>query len=214
MDPEFWQERWKHGEIAFHRGDVHWALKKQWDDVAGDRHDSVFVPLCGKSLDMRWLHQRGHPVCGCELSRKAVESFFEEWGHEPDRQVRGRFDIWSANGIAITIGDFFNLRSSSGFPLFYDRASLVALPREMRPDYLRKLRSLIAGDAQGLLVTFEYDQSQMDGPPFSVESDELEPFEGLDFELLERHDVLDDHPGFAARGLTTLHECAWQVTPR
>lgn len=214
MEPEFWQARWKRGEIGFHRGEVHWALKRHWDIVAGSQYEPVFVPLCGKSLDMRWLHQRGHPVYGCELSRRAVGAFFDEWGHEPDRHVQEGFEVWTAHGIELTIGDFFNLETVSGYPLFYDRASLVAMPREMRPDYLHKLRSLITDDARGLLVTFEYDQSQMDGPPFSVGRDELERFDGLDFELLEQRDVLDDHPNFAAKGLTTLRECAWRVSPR
>ncbi|MFW5926586.1 MAG: thiopurine S-methyltransferase [Wenzhouxiangella sp.] len=214
MEPEFWRERWQRGEIGFHRDDVHWALKKYWDPVTHGSRDPVFVPLCGKSLDMRWLHQRGHAVHGCELSRKAVMAFFDEWGREPESRTHDGFETWTANGIGIVIGDFFNLPDDVTYPLFYDRASLIALPAEMRPDYLAKLKKLLAEDARGLLVTFEYDQSQMDGPPFSVEADELERFDGFEFELLERRDVLDDHPRFATKGLTTLHECAWRVTPR
>ena len=39
---------------------------------------SVFVPLCGKTLDMVWLCQQGHTVVGCELSEIAALDFFKE----------------------------------------------------------------------------------------------------------------------------------------
>ena len=39
---------------------------------------SVFVPLCGKSLDMVWLLEQGFSVTGCEISELAVQQFFTE----------------------------------------------------------------------------------------------------------------------------------------
>ena len=41
---------------------------------------SVFVPLCGKSLDLLWLHQQGHVVLRIESSELAVNDFFVENG--------------------------------------------------------------------------------------------------------------------------------------
>lgn len=55
----------------------------------------------------------------------------------------------------------------------YDRAALVALPFEMRVRYAAHLRE-ITNTAPQLLVTFDYDQQKLDGPPFSVISNEVE----------------------------------------
>ncbi|WP_376691097.1 thiopurine S-methyltransferase [Wenzhouxiangella sp. EGI_FJ10409] len=213
MESEFWHERWQRGEIGFHRSDVHWALSDYWKDIAGGRGTGVLVPLCGKSLDMRWLAERGHAVTGIELSRQAVEAFFDEWGRQPTRASAGDLVYRRAGGIELVEGDFFDYVADQSFELFYDRAALIALPQAMRQRYLDHLRSLLSNDASGLLVTFEYDQEQMSGPPFAVPEEELHSHAGLRFQLLERREVLAVHPGFAERGLTVLHECAWLVSP-
>src|SRR5690606_23041648 len=56
---------------------------------------------------------------------------------------------------------------------FYDRAAIVALPPELRPRYAEHLRTLAGEGAPGLVITFEYPQERMAGPPFSVPEDEL-----------------------------------------
>lgn len=212
MDRDFWNERWNRHEIGFHQSDIHWALKRYWHEIADGHADRVLVPLCGKSLDMRWLAEKGHEVTGIELSGTAVEEFFEEWGMQPTQSAATELTYWRAGGVELVEGDFFGYLNNESFDLFYDRAALIALPREMRPSYLDYLRSLLGKNACGLLVTFEYDQSEMDGPPFAVLEDELTAYASMQFQLLERRDVLAEHARFAERGLTALHECAWLVT--
>jgi len=212
MDRDFWQERWQRGEIGFHQSDIHWALERHWNEIAHGHTRPVLVPLCGKSLDLRWLAQRGHEVTGVELSQAAVSEFYHEWGKTPKREAAGSLQRWHAAGVTLYEGDFFAYRAQQPFGLFYDRAALVALPRKMRADYLEHLGTQVTDDARGLLVTFEYDQSQMDGPPFAVVEKELMDCTGMQFQLLERRDVLAEHARFAERGLTALHECAWLVT--
>lgn len=211
MDRQFWHERWKRREIGFHQFDIHWALKRHWRETSRRDAGRVLVPLCGKSLDLRWLARQGHEVTGIELSGQAIEQFFEDWGRQPERSPADSFTYWRADGVELVEGDFFDYVTDMPFDLFYDRAALVALPREMRPAYLDHLKTLLAGNARGLLVTFEYDQAETDGPPFAVTGNELLDYSGLCFELLERREALTDHPGFAERGLSGLHECAWLV---
>jgi thiopurine S-methyltransferase len=213
MDRNFWNERWNRGEIGFHQSDIHWALKRHWDSVADGHADRVLVPLCGKSLDLRWLAQHGHNVVGIEFSPHAVSNFYKEWGKLPTQSSSADSLIhWQAENVELFEGDFFDFSSGEAFELFYDRAALIALPREMRPSYLEHLRSMLGKNSRGLLVTFEYDQSEMDGPPFAVLEDELMDYAGMRFQLLERRDVLAEHARFAEHGLTALHECAWLVT--
>ena len=211
MESNFWHERWQRGEIGFHRSDIHWALERHWAAIAQGRSDALLVPLCGKSLDMRWLARAGHEVVGIELSRKAIREFYEEWDQKATQTPAFALNRWQADGVALLEGDFFAYRPETPFELFYDRAALIALPPDMRKAYLDHLRSLLTQNAQGLLVTFEYDQAQMDGPPFSVPAEELYACGSLSFKRLERRDVLAEHPGFAQRGLTALDECVWHV---
>lgn len=212
MEPHFWHERWQNDEIGFHRPKVHPALRAYWGKAAGDRRAPVLVPLCGKSLDLRWLAERGHAVTGVELNGRAVAQFFDEAGLEPQRQPAAALTRWLAGAIEIFEGDFFAWHTDSPFELFYDRAALIALPPDMRRRYLEHLRGQLADDARGLLITFEYDPTEMDGPPFPVYESELRQFAGLRFELLAREDVLATHSNFAERGMSALHECTWLVT--
>ena len=46
--------------------------------ISGKSGCSIFVPLCGKTLDLIWLNEKGHTVMGCELSEVAAKQFFEE----------------------------------------------------------------------------------------------------------------------------------------
>ncbi len=68
MTPDFWLERWQNHEIGFHMPQVQPALGKHWPRLNVAKGATVFVPLCGKSLDMAWLADEGYRVIGAELS--------------------------------------------------------------------------------------------------------------------------------------------------
>ena len=46
-------------------------------------------------------------------------------------------------------------------------AAMVALPSSMRPDYVKQLLNLTALP-KGLMVTFDYPQEEMQGPPYAL----------------------------------------------
>lgn len=214
MDKQFWQQRWQQNKIGFHRDSVHPALKNHWRPVIGSSAGPVLVPLCGKSLDMRWLAGQGFQVVGIELEQSAVRAFFREAGLVPVIDEDGPLRSFSAGGITIFVGDFFEFEWTNEFGLVYDRAALIAMPPEMRPGYLEHLATLLAPDARGLLVTLEYNQAEMQGPPFSVMPDELDANPTLALECLERSDVLAGHRNFADKGLTRLTEVVYAVKRR
>lgn len=210
MDADFWLARWELGQIGFHLDGVHPLLGEYWARVAGGEPAPVFVPLCGKSHDLAWLASHGHAVIGCELSEQAVRSFFAEQGMQAEVTEAGRGALWRSGNIDVWCADFFDLEPQvlSGVQLFYDRASLIALPPPMRPRYVRQLQRLLPAGTRGLLITLDYPQAEMDGPPFSVDEAEVRAlFEpGFEVEALASLDVLADHPGFRNRGLSALRE--------
>ncbi len=171
MEPEFWLERWEKREIGFHQEDINRFLEQYWSTLKLAKDSTVFVPLCGKSKDMRWLAQQGHYVLGVEVSETAVREFFEEWEVKPTRENKGPFVSYSASNIEILVGDFFALTAEDVRQVtgVYDRASLVALPPDMRRDYVNLLGEILPAKAQTLLISFEYRVDARKGPPFSID---------------------------------------------
>ncbi|MBA4150992.1 MAG: thiopurine S-methyltransferase, partial [Acinetobacter sp.] len=174
MKAEFWHERWSRQEIGFHRKQVH-PLLHQFFDRLRPEHHTIFVPLCGKSIDMLWLADHGLQVVGSELSKLAVSTFFEENKLTQEVLSVEPLQGFRSERVLIWQGDYFALlaRHLNGASCFYDRAALVALPADMRTQYVEKLNTLMPMSAEGLLITFDYDTTQMDGPPFAVPTTEV-----------------------------------------
>lgn len=218
MKGEFWLERWQKGEIGFHQPQVNGYLTQYWPQLGLLGTERVFVPLCGKSLDMLWLRQQGHSVVGCELSDQAVLAFWEENELECTCHPSATHIRFQGEGIALLVGDYFQLSTAdlAGVTAVFDRAALIALPPEMRSAYVEQMARLLPEGAEMLLVTMTYPQQEMAGPPFSVSAAEVEALYAPHFEveLLESVSTLDDNPRFRQRGLTALQETVWKLRRR
>lgn len=218
MDEGFWRRRWARDEIGFHLREVNPYLRRHWSTL-GVNSGRVLVPLCGKSLDMAWLNEQGCAVLGVELSERAVEDFFAEHDLDAEISQEGSFKIYRAGNLEIRCGDFFALGPGdvADCQALYDRAALIALPVPMRQRYVAHLAEILAPDCKGLLITLDYPQEQMAGPPFAVSDSEVQQTLGnvWEVELLERLDVLDERNWkFLQRGLTRLEESCYRIGPR
>jgi thiopurine S-methyltransferase len=216
VEPDFWHDRWQQGQIGFHRAGPNPQLERWWPALGLPANSRVFVPLCGKSRDLGYLAACGHEVVGCELSPLAAAAFFAEAALAPERTTAGRFERWQARGVTILVGDFFDLRADDlgVVTAVYDRAALVALPPRMRRDYAAHTAALLPAGAAGLLLSLDYPQGAMEGPPFSVDAAEIEALLGPHFalELLQRHPAADVPPRFHEPGGGTMHESAYRLT--
>jgi thiopurine S-methyltransferase len=216
VDTKFWQNRWQDNSIPWHRADINHYLEKYFDRLALGDGDEVLVPLCGKSVDMRWLVRRGCRVTGVELSDIAVRDFFQEQGIIAVERQDDAFQVLEGEGIRLLCGDFFALQTSHAADVaaVYDRAALIALPREMRARYVDHLLSLLAPGVPILLLTFEYPSHEIDGPPFSVDEAEVRALYSSRRRVvrLESVDRLADEARLAERGLTQLEEHAFLLT--
>lgn len=218
MEAPFWIERWQRGEIGFHQRAVNPDLQRHWPALNLAPGGTVFVPLCGKSIDMPWLREQGQRVLGIELASQAVEEFFAVQGLTPTRGERHGMLYLEAQGIGLYCGDFFELPAAalSGVTAVYDRAALVALPPPMRLQYADHLLRVLPENVPILQLTMDYEQSEMQGPPFSVPQEELQELYGGRYrlQLLSSRDTLANEPRFRERGLRALRERAYLLTPR
>jgi len=214
MEPAFWHKRWEDNQIGFHQPQVNTYLQNHWPSLGLAPGSRVLVPLCGKSLDMLWLAAQGYRVLGVELSERAVLDFFHEQGLEAEVFERGAFTVWRSAEIELWCGDVFALEAAdvADCTAVYDRAALIALPAAMRERYVRHLTQLLPAASDLLLVTLDYDQSRLDGPPFAVSDGEVQRlFDGWRVGQVEARDILQDSPKFLQAGVPSLFERVYRV---
>ena len=185
MDERFWHERWEKNEIPFHEKKTNPILREYFSRLALRKGARVFVPLCGKTLDIGWLLSKGCRVAGAELSQIAVEQLFAELGVKPKISQTTGGSKYSARNIDLFVGDIFDVtRKNLGhIDAIYDRAAFVALPEDIRKRYAAHLLQ-ISNRARQLVVTYDYDQSVMPGPPFSIDNSELVERYGKVYDLI------------------------------
>ena len=204
MNPEFWHKRWQEGRIGFNQSAVNPLLTEYFNRLNLTAGSRVFVPLCGKSIDMVWLATQGYDVVGVELVETAVQEFFAEQNIEPtvyqqadnpmikyyQGQLSGQIiTLWVADIFALTAKDIGIINA------IYDKAALIALPADMRMRYSEQVRKLSndTSKADGannkitpqLLLTLNYDQCKKNGPPFSINNEQLERYYGDHYQTCE-----------------------------
>jgi thiopurine S-methyltransferase len=219
MELDFWQTRWQNDEIGFHQPHLNpylgYYYGEHGPDAATRQKLRVFVPLCGKSKDILWLSQNGYAVTGVECSEIAVEAFFTENSLPLEKQQQGAHIRYTSGNIDILQGDFFSLTPEDlgSITDVFDRASLIALPPQMREDYAAKMDRLLQPGTRVLLVTLSYPQHEMDGPPFSVTEDEVRDLYVANFSIdkLAVKNTLELEPRFKQKGLTSLIETAYKL---
>ncbi|GAB1595768.1 thiopurine S-methyltransferase [Lysobacter claricitrinus] len=218
MDAGFWHSRWHEGRIGFHQDRPTPLMLKHWPALGVKAGARVFVPLCGKSLDLAWFASQGLRVLGVELSSRAIEQFFDEHGLTPEIATSRYGQHYRTQDIEIICGDAFALDEDAlrDCDAVFDRAALIALPATMRESYVRELYARLPARCRGLVITLEYPQHEKAGPPFSVEENEVLALYGRDWgvDLLERRDILDSQPAFVAEGVTALSIAVYRIDRR
>lgn len=212
MHHDFWHQRWQNQQIGFHQGEVNPFLLAHFQALGLQVGMRVFVPLCGKSLDMHWLLAQGFQVVGAELSQLAVDALFAELGLTPEITQSGVLRHYRARQIEIFQGDFFALTQNQlgTVNAVYDRAALIALPDEMRKQYCEHLMT-ITQTAPQLLISFHYDQSLVPGPPFSVSKAEVSANYTSHYAITELASVSLEK---GMKGQYPAEETAWLLSPR
>lgn len=222
MEHSFWHQRWQNAEIGFHEGQPNHFLVNHIGRLNLAGGSRIFLPLCGKTRDIAWLLAQGYRVAGAELSTLAVDQLFAELGITPEisrlsdtatataTATEGTLLHYRGKHIEIFAGDIFALTADrlGSVDAVYDRAALVALPEAMRTQYGKHLPALTAACPQ-LLVTFEYEQSRMPGPPFSISADEVKRLYGAQYQLapLETRSVEG-----GLKGMVPASETAWLLS--
>ncbi|MGV4877686.1 thiopurine S-methyltransferase [Acetobacter indonesiensis] len=212
MDEAFWQKKWELNQIGFHESKPHPFLVRFFPELRLEKGARVFVPLCGKSLDIHWLLAHGFSVVGIELSIIAIESLFQELGLVPQITQAGKVQRFVAENICIYAGNIFALTQAElgEVKVTYDRAALIALPDTTRVEYAHHVAG-ITNKAPMLLITLDYDQACLNGPPFSVTTEEVlrHYAEFYTVQMLDKHAVSG-----GLKGKCPATEVAWHLASK
>jgi thiopurine S-methyltransferase len=185
MKASFWHKCWENNSLGFHQEQIHPFLSQYLAPLINEQDRHVFVPFCGKSLDMYWLAQY-MKVSGSELSDIACRDFFIDANIDSqikvyeESQSGVKFQQFSFDNITLWQGDFFNLKAQhltleqkTSIDWIYDRAALIALPIEMQQRYVEHLISFIDQGTKLFLISVEFPNQEMSGPPFPVTQQDI-----------------------------------------
>lgn len=213
MEHDYWRNKWDIKQTGFHLNYVHPILKRHVGLF--NQEQTVFVPLCGKSLDIGFLLERGNTVVAVELSEVAVGELFEQMDLTPTVSSWKEGKKYQAENLTVYVGDFFTVEAQDlgSIAWVYDRAAIVALPEELRVKYAQHLVN-ITEKAPHLLLTLDYDQEIVSGPPFAVSGEEVTTHYNdlYSIKLLEEAEIIDNEPRFKAKGLTSFYQRAYHLT--
>tara|TARA_R110002110_G_scaffold415800_1_gene656285 strand:- start:42688 stop:43344 length:657 start_codon:yes stop_codon:yes gene_type:complete len=175
MDQAFWHEKWNSDNIPFNQKQPNPFMVKFFNRLNLKPGSTIFAPLCGKSVDLVWLAEQGFKVIGSELNYQACKDFYHENAIPFKEHKEKSFHFFSSENITLLAGDFFELSNDiiGKIDAIYDRASLIALPSDTRLLYAEKIINLTNANTHLFLITIGYKQSQMQGPPFSVNETEV-----------------------------------------
>lgn len=206
MTETYWQEKWKSNQIGFHQSKFNPLMTQYFPSLNLKPGSVIFVPLCGKSLDMVWFANQGFKVVGIELCDLACKDFFEENNISVEVSATDQFTVYKSENITLYTGDYFKLTTQqiSHIDAVYDRAALIALPTELRQQYASHLMELLSPESKMLLIVMSYNQQEMTGPPFSVDENEVTKLYGARFTIKQLHTntvtKISDH--LRVKGLT------------
>lgn len=163
-----------------------------------DGNICVFVPLCGKTVDMVYLATSlSATVVGVEGVQKAIDEFILE---NPSLQIKPtlvekneeqKFSKFMGTNIELLSGDFFKVlpeditsitsTTTPGepqlFDLVWDRGSMVAIEPKFRDTYVEVLSRLVRPGGIILLSAFDRrsgtEEAKKSGPPFSLNEKQI-----------------------------------------
>lgn len=185
MQESFWLNMWLNNDIGFHQAEYNPMLENLWEELVGESTEDVLVPLCGKTLDMKYLADKGHKVYGVEISRLAVESFFTEQKIKPKKEK----ELYYSDNYSLYCTDILRLdpENFKKVHFIYDRASFVALPNDMREEYVKWLKQ-IGQNTKVLLISFDFGNDEV-GPPFSIPESKIHEYFEDTFTIEKKKEV-------------------------
>ena len=215
MSNKIWKAKWKRNDIGFHQPAINPLLQQYLPQLHLSANDDILVPLCGKSLDMDLLTDSGYHVIGIEVSKVAIQAYFDARNVKPKREKKGKFIRWWHQDMEIWCGDIFNLSANEigHVKTLYDCASLTAFPPDSRPYYVRHFYEKLSQHSQILLITTETADEQQQNSVSTIDSEIQSLYEAnYHIELLHGQSSLKQDPEYPDEPNKPMEEKVYLLT--
>eukprot|EP00461_Guttulinopsis_vulgaris_P000927 UN00927 len=179
-----WNGYWSRGHTEWQLDELNPAIQKyghHWIH-SDEKNLSIMFPLCGKSLDLKILADKGHITFGVEGVDDAVAAFGDandlndrRIDENTDQTPGFKINKFAEDKITIYQGDFFDWTKDpkdTNFPKFdriFDRGSLVAIHPSKRAEYVKIINSMLKPGGKWLIYTMAYPQEENQAEPWSID---------------------------------------------
>jgi len=155
LNGEYWEQRYQNNDTPW---DIGYAAPAFINFMEGVdfKSKSILIPGAGNAYEAKWLIDHGaNDVTVVDISQSVIEKL--------KMQYEGNDVIKFINL------DFFNLQGN--YDLIFEQTFFCALPPNSRPEYVKKMNSLLSSEGTlfGLLFNKVFDKS---GPPFGGDTRE------------------------------------------
>jgi len=181
-----WEKAWREGRTGWDAGASAPALVELVERGVLPTGRAL-VPGCGAGYDVFTLASDAREVIGLDIAPTAAERF------EALREARG---VPPAQARIVS-ADFFAFEADP-FDVIFDYTFLCALDPSMRPQWAKKMDSLLAdgGELVTLIFPAVAEPPLGQGPPFPLNPPDVRALlEPLGYEAVELHPVARSHPG-------------------
>ncbi len=212
----FWKERWQQGQTGWHNATVNQNLQKHHAVLFKTQAPTIFVPLCGKTLDMRWLADQGARIFGVDLVRQALDEYCIEQAFTPQESQTDGIPTLTTDKHTLFHGNVFDITTEQigEVDAIFDRAALVALPLELRQGYANHCLSLLKPGGTILLITYDSPVGDDQGPPFPVRKGTVESLYSAASSCTQLDEVLmtaDNDERLQKRGIDWSRADIWAI---
>lgn len=212
----FWQQHWSDGQTAFHLDDIHPDLQVFLPVLSLELGDTVFVPLCGRTLDIGYLLNVGYNVIAIEMVEYAVQQLFNQLSIVPEVSGWKQGKCYRADHLTVYVGNYFDLSSDecAEVSAIYDRAALAAMPYKLQQRYCQHLGDITVY-AKQLVIASAFDQTKMQGPPFTITPQHIQQYYGQHYtiELLNEIETIKEEMDFQKQQLDSFIRRTYLLTP-
>lgn len=170
MTPDDWRKSWQDGDSTFFHSDnlSPIFLKMKEEIINGKDHAKVFVPFCGKVLEMKWLAENGHVVVGVEVSEDGIKQFFEEnklpYITKEIQTVSGTLYECTDKTMCLKLYccSFYDFKPEveNNFDAVWDSAAFQASNKADRKQYVSIIHSVLKTNGKVFMAVDEFIQKE------------------------------------------------------
>tara|TARA_B110000305_G_C19428923_1_gene635179 strand:- start:445 stop:1059 length:615 start_codon:yes stop_codon:yes gene_type:complete len=143
-------------------------LPKLTERLEHDRKRKLFVPGCGFGHDAAWLSKQGFIVEASDFSQLAVGQAKSNYGSCDNLSIN-QADVFSETGV---------------YDVVFEHTFFCAIPIELREQWVEKCLGLLKPNGYYFGVFHKVNLETPDGPPHSVNDEEIKTLFGKKFEFI------------------------------